>query len=115
MNHSEGIEIRGPMQPGFEQILTPEALGFVAELVRQCGPARASLLRARAERQERIRNGEVPGFLPETEHVRGGSWTVAPIPGDLQKREASVTLSMGERLAQVLGAGFLDKPAQGAK
>jgi malate synthase len=91
MSHSEGIEIRGRMQPGFEQILTPEALGFVAELVRQCGPARASLLRARTERQERIRNGEMPGFLPETEHIRTGSWTVAPIPADLQKRHVEIT------------------------
>ena len=35
----KGIEIVGPMKPGYEKILTPEALAFVAKLVRKHGPA----------------------------------------------------------------------------
>jgi uncharacterized hydrophobic protein (TIGR00271 family) len=47
-------------------------------------------------------------------------WMVAPErislkPDDLQKREASVTLRMGERSPGVLAASSLDKQAEGAK
>ena len=36
----KGVEILGPMKPGYEKILTPEALAFVAKLVRKHGPTR---------------------------------------------------------------------------
>ena len=40
----KGVEIVGPMKPGYEKILTPEALAFVAKLVRKHGPTRSELL-----------------------------------------------------------------------
>ncbi|MCB0115383.1 MAG: malate synthase A, partial [Caldilineaceae bacterium] len=68
------------MQPGFDQILSAEALAFVADLHRRFNATRESLLAARTERQARIDAGEVPGFLAETAHVRTGDWQVAPTP-----------------------------------
>jgi malate synthase len=73
------------------EVLTEEALGFVAGLHRRFDPERERLLGARAERQERIAEGEVPGFLPETEEVRQGDWKVAPVPSDLQDRRCEIT------------------------
>jgi len=86
-----GVEITGAMAPGFEEILTPEALGLVASLHRALSPRRAELLAARAVRQARLDAGEMPDFLPETAHIRAGDWTVAPIPADLQERRVEIT------------------------
>lgn len=85
------VTVTGPMLPGFEQILSEDALAFVADLHRRFNPRRESLLAARAERQARLDAGEVPGFLPETAHIRSGSWQVAPTPDDLQQRWVEIT------------------------
>src|SRR5213076_2752155 len=52
-----GVEVRAP---GDEEILSPDALAFVALLQRELGPRRAELLRRRHERSGR------PDFLDET-------------------------------------------------
>lgn len=87
----EGIEVRGPVTAEFEEILTPEALQFVAKLVRFADPRRHQLLQRRAERQKRFDTGELPDFLTETKHVREGQWKIAPIPADLQDRRVEIT------------------------
>ena len=87
----ENIEITAPVSAEFAEILTPDALTFVATLLRAFGPRRADLLRRRAERQLRIDAGELPDFLPETAHVRQGDWTIAPFPADLQDRRVEIT------------------------
>lgn len=76
-----GIEIRGPIRPGYERILTPAALAFIADLERRFGGERKRLLARRAELQARLDQGWKPDFLPETARVRDSDWTVAPIPG----------------------------------
>jgi malate synthase len=86
-----GVELRGPVEPGFEQVLTTEALAFVAGLVRAFGGRRRELLAARAARQERIDGGELPGFLPETRAIREGEWRVAPLPAALVDRRVEIT------------------------
>ena len=78
-----GIEVNGPRRAGYEVILTDEALAFVAELARSHVARVDELLARRAERQEAFDQGERPGFLPETQAIRGGDWTVAPLPADL--------------------------------
>jgi malate synthase len=55
------------------------------------------LLRARAERQERISAGELPDFLESTRSVREGDWRVAPVPHDLQDRRVEITGPAGDR------------------
>jgi malate synthase len=86
-----GVVVRGPLAPRFAEILTPEALAFVAALHRQFDARRAALLKARTARQVRISAGELPDFLPETAKVRESDWKVAPIPADLQNRRVEIT------------------------
>lgn len=88
---TNGLEIHGSMEKGFEEILTPEALEFVEQLERHFGPRRKELLEKRAERQLEIDKGVLPDFLPETKHIREGDWKVAPLPQDLQDRRVEIT------------------------
>ena len=90
-SYQEGIEIRGPITAEFAEILTPEAMAFVATLVRTFSGRREELLQRRVQRQAEIDAGQMPDFLPETEHIRQGNWTVAPIPDDLQDRRVEIT------------------------
>ena len=86
-----GLEIRADIKPGYEQILTPEALELVAKLTRQFEPRRQELLAARVERARRLDAGERPDFLPETAHIRNGDWKIAPIPAALECRRVEIT------------------------
>jgi malate synthase len=86
-----GVKVLGKMAPRFEEILTPEALEFIAALHRRFDGRRRELLRARTERQARFDAGELPDFLPETKHIRHNPWKVAPIPADLQDRRVEIT------------------------
>src|SRR5258708_22934252 len=85
------LMIGAPVSPEFAQILTPEALAFIAELERSFGPRRRELLERRVQRQAAIDAGQLPDFLPETESVRAGELTVAPIPSDLTDRRVEIT------------------------
>ncbi|MCA3220587.1 MAG: malate synthase A [Burkholderiales bacterium] len=88
---SAGIEIKAAIKPGFEKILTPEALALVAKLHRLFEPRRQELLALRVERSKRLDAGERPDFLAETKHIREGDWKVAPVPRDLQCRRVEIT------------------------
>jgi malate synthase len=89
--YPDGVEILGPITPEFAEILTPDAMAFVAKLVRAFGPRRQELLSRRAERQQTIDAGQLPDFLPETAHIRAADWTVAPLPADLLDRRVEIT------------------------
>jgi malate synthase len=52
-----GMQIMGQIKPGFEKILTPDALALVAKLARAFEPRRQELLAARAERASRMDAG----------------------------------------------------------
>ncbi|GAA4079373.1 MULTISPECIES: malate synthase A [Actinomadura] len=88
----EGIEVTGPLHDRYDEILTPGALSLLAALQREFGPRREELLRARAERQERLSAGGTLDFLPETAAVRADeTWRVAaPAPG-LEDRRVEIT------------------------
>ena len=87
-----GVEVRGPLLPRFDDVLTPAALEFVARLQREFNPAREALLQARRQRQVRLDNGELLEFLPETSQIRQGDWKVAPVGNrDLQRRWVELT------------------------
>src|SRR5579884_427990 len=87
----EGIEITEPVTPEFAEILSPDALRFVATLVRAFRDRREELLQRRARRQAELDAGNLPDFLPETEHIRNSEWTIAPVPPDLQDRRVEIT------------------------
>src|SRR5437868_5845160 len=87
----DGIEIRGEIASGFDQILTPEALALVAKLQRELGPRRVECLRRREERQVRLNAGESLDFLSATKHIRDGDWTCASISADLRDRRVEIT------------------------
>ncbi len=85
------LTISGDITPDFAEILTPEALAFVARLETAFGQRRRDLLLRREERQAEIDAGNFPDFLPETANIRRSEWTVAPIPNDLQDRRVEIT------------------------
>lgn len=87
----EGVSIEGVVHPGFEKVLTREALAFVADLHRRFDRRREELLAARVERQKRLDAGERPDFLAETAQIRDSDWTVAPLPPDLLDRRVEIT------------------------
>ena len=87
----QGMQITGAIQPGFETILTPEALAFVADLHRTFEARRQELLAARVERTARLDAGERPDFLESTRAIREGDWKVAPLPAALACRRVEIT------------------------
>ena len=121
--HQEGVEIKGEIAPGFEGILTPEALGFIASLVRKFSAVRRELLHRRDERQQAIHAGVFPDFLPETESVRKDAWMIGPVPKDLQDRRVEITGPVDRKMvinalnsgANVYMADFEDSHSPGWK
>jgi malate synthase len=76
---------------GADEILTPEALDFVADLQRRFGHERIMLLEARHDRQKELDAGVLPDFPAATADVRAAEWTVAPAPRDLDDRRVEIT------------------------
>ena len=60
------IEIAGTAGAGYSDILTPQALAFVARLARRFEGRRRELMAARGRRQLEFDAGKLPDFLPET-------------------------------------------------
>src|SRR5262249_13333480 len=83
--------ILADVPPAYAEILTPDALTFLATLVRQFAATRESLLERRSQRQAQIDAGKLPDFLPETEQMRAAAWKVARLPADLQDRRTEIT------------------------
>ncbi len=110
------ISIAGPAAERAEEILTADALAFVARLQRQLGPRRRELLEARGERWQRLRAGELPDFLEETRDVREGDWRVPEAPAALRDRRVEITGPVERKMminalnsgAQVFMADFED-------
>jgi malate synthase len=88
---SSAVELRGPVEGRAGEVLTPDALAFVAALQRRFGAERERLLAARAARQAELDAGALPDFLPETQEVRESEWRVATTPADLQDRRVEIT------------------------
>lgn len=87
----DGVVVRGAVRDGYDEILTPDALAFLADLERQFGARRRALLDTRVVRQAAVDAGQLPDFRPETSEIRSGDWTVAPLPADLLDRRVEIT------------------------
>jgi len=80
-----------PTGQGFEDILTPDALAFVSDLVREFSPRLDSLLQRRILVHQSLRAGTLPNFLDETSEIRNSEWKVGSIPADLRQRRVEIT------------------------
>ena len=85
------LDVVAPTVPRSEEVLTPEALAFVADLDERFHDRRDELLAARrARRAEIARTGSLD-FLAGTAGIREGDWTVAPVPPALRDRRVEIT------------------------
>jgi len=86
-----GLELRTPLRPEWEALLTPEALDFVVLLARSFEARRRALLAQRALVQRALDAGFRPEFLEQTAAIRAGTWKVAPLPAELLDRRVELT------------------------
>jgi malate synthase len=91
MATTEHIQLKGALEGRAREVLTPDALAFVAKLQREFAGRREELLRLREERQRRLDAGETPQFLVTTSSVRDSDWKVAKVPRDLLDRRVEIT------------------------
>jgi len=85
------LEVTGPLNDAYREIMTPPALDFLGHLSQQFETRRVHLLEQRRARQAEIDRGKLPDFLEDTVRIRQSDWTVAPIPKDLQDRRVEIT------------------------
>jgi malate synthase len=84
------VRIEGPAVERAEEVLTPEALAFVAELQARFGAERDALLAARPARRAGLAT-RPPDSRPGTAEVRDGDWQVPPPPPGLVDRRVEIT------------------------
>ncbi|MFT3797154.1 malate synthase A [Microbacterium sp.] len=86
------ITIAGPVRERYDEILTPGALEFLAELHDRFAGRRHDRLADRMRRRFEIGNGHDPQFRADTAHIReDDQWRVAgPGPG-LEDRRVEIT------------------------
>lgn len=83
-----------------EQILTPQAMDFLAQLHHEFEPRRQELLALRETRRRNIAGGQDPRFLEDTRSIReDDSWKVAPIAPGLEDRRVEITGPPERRMA----------------
>ncbi len=88
---AHGVLVSGAPVPGSEEILTPVALAFLAELARRFAPRVQQILKQRRQAQSRYDAGALPDFLDATSEIREDHWTVAPLPPDRLDRRVEIT------------------------
>jgi len=112
----EKVEIRKAVDGPGAEILTPEAVAFLASLASDFEGERQRLLARRRERYARIAAGERLDFPTETRRIRQADWRVAPPPKDLMDRRVEITGPTDRKMiinalnsgAQVFMADFED-------
>ena len=72
--NSSVLEVSGPVNSAYAEILSEEALAFIAALAAAFSPRVAELLELREQRQQDIDGGKMPDFLPETRDIRESGW-----------------------------------------
>ncbi|MCD0481462.1 malate synthase A [Streptacidiphilus sp. ASG 303] len=85
------VTVSGPPVERSAEVLTPDALAFVAGLHRAFDPRRREQLALRRERRAEIARTGRLDFLPGTADVRAGEWRVAGAPPALQDRRVEIT------------------------
>jgi len=90
-NQIQGVKIIGKMIPEYADILTNEALQFIANLMRKFNGRRLELLSQRNLRQDELNDGKMPDFLHGTKDIRNGDWNIASFPSELVDRRVEIT------------------------
>ncbi|MCU0534951.1 MAG: malate synthase A [Hydrococcus sp. Prado102] len=88
---TNGVNVLGHISTQYAEILTPEALDFLAMLQRRFGSQRENLLKLRETIQQEIDAGQLPDFPAETAAIRNSDWKIAAIPQDLLDRRVEIT------------------------
>ena len=99
MAATASLTVHGPSVEREGEILTPEALDFVADLQRRFAGRRNELLAARRTRRAALAAGGSLDFLPETREIREGAWRVPPPPPALQDRRVEITGPTDRKMA----------------
>ncbi|ACU96022.1 malate synthase A [Saccharomonospora viridis DSM 43017] len=85
------MRVLGPAVERGDEILTDEALEFLAGLHESFAATRDELLEARKRRREEAKRTGRLDFLPETKHIRESEWKVAEAPPALRDRRVEIT------------------------
>lgn len=98
--HEPRIEVSAALGPRYEEILTPEALDFLAALHDRFAGIRHDRLAARLQNRVDAANGRDPRFLAETAHIReDSSWRVAGAGPGLTDRRVEITGPTDRKMA----------------
>ncbi len=90
--HEPAIEIAGRMGPRYDEVLTPEAIAFLAALHDRFSARRHDRLADRLRRRFEIGNGHDPQFRDDTRHIRDDvEWRVAGAGPGLEDRRVEIT------------------------
>ncbi|MDE0546110.1 malate synthase A [Microbacterium sp. C7(2022)] len=90
--HQPTIEIVGALRERYEEILTPDAVAFLAALHDRFASRRHDRLADRMRRRYEIGNGRDPQFRDDTAHIREDtSWQVAGAGPGLHDRRVEIT------------------------
>lgn len=89
---SRRIEVLGAPGPRYEEILTPAALDFIAQLDSSFAKRRLDLLQERRHQADRLASGSRLDFPRATSAVRSDpNWRIAPPAPDLTDRRVEIT------------------------
>jgi len=78
-------------QNTYPNILSVEAINFLANMTRKFSTELDGLLTQRESRQKFYDEGYSPNFSLECEDIREGDWKVAEIPDDIKDRRVEIT------------------------
>ncbi|SDQ27270.1 malate synthase A [Virgibacillus salinus] len=85
---SEKVQINNHWGDKFDEVLTDDALNFIAKLHIHFEERRKRLLELRNELQKSEQDLD---FLSDTSTIRESNWTIEPLPTDLQDRRVEIT------------------------
>jgi malate synthase len=88
---SSRVDLHGYPVDRSDEVLTPEAVAFLADLHREFEPVRRGLLAARVERRAEIASTGTLDFRLDTADIRSGDWRVAQVPAALADRRVEMT------------------------
>lgn len=101
------VTLSAPLSLRDREILTPEAIEFLARLQTAFADRRKKLNARRSLVQREIDLGRFPNFTEATRTVREGIWTVRTAPADLSDRRVEVTAPAGDavRVIEAINSG----------